>query len=600
MLSQAEQLLQHHYGFQRFREGQQQIITSILMNHNTLGIMPTGGGKSVCYQIPALLRDGVTLVISPLISLMKDQVDALSGLGISAAYINSSLSYREIHQRLQDVGSGQTKLLYVAPERFDSPEFVQEMGQLQIGMVAVDEAHCISQWGHDFRPSYRSLAQAIKRMSPKPQFSAFTATATQEVIEDICSLLDIRQEQIFVTGFARPNLSFSVLKGINKRDYILDYLKTNTGHCGIIYASTRKEVDQLYQFLEGKGYSAGRYHAGLNENQRKLQQEQFLHDHTQVMIATNAFGMGIDKSNVRFVLHYNMPRTIEAYYQEAGRAGRDGEPSECILLFSPRDVQIQKFLIEQGMENEERKLHEYKLLQQMVDYCHTQRCLQSTLTTYFGERDQPDCGQCSHCKDDAELQDITVEAQKICSCVRRINERFGATMVAKILKGSQDKKIKQFGFEKLPTYGLLSHYTEKELVDIINLLVAEGYLFLSEGQYPLLKLDQLALPVLKGEQQVYRRVPKKQEAIVEVNPLFELLRQLRKTIAQEEKLPPYMIFADSTLQVLSQYCPTDKMAMLRIKGIGETKYERYGDRFLNEIKSYLQQHQEATVQTFQD
>lgn len=440
--------------------------------------------------------------------------------------------------------------------------------------------------GHDFRPSYRAIGFFLSQLDQQPYISAFTATATPEVIEDICTLLAIDTEDVYVTGFKRENLAFSVLRGVSKSDFLKEYLQINQNQSGIIYTATRKDVDLLYDYFSSKGYSVGKYHAGLGEEERKSYQEKFLYDDCKIIFATNAFGMGIDKSNVRFVIHYNMPRNLEAYYQEAGRAGRDGDPSECILLYNPRDVQLQKYLIEQSALTPERKSQEYRKLQQMNDYCYSQRCLQSYITSYFGEDIADECGKCSNCKDDFEKVDITVEAQKIFSCIRRMNERFGSTLVAKVLKGSKDKRVLDFQFHKLPTYGLMKKQTEKSIVEMINMLVAEGYLSLTEGEFPVVKLTPSVLPVLKGEEQVFQRVKKQYETVVEDNELFEQLRQLRRDVAAREQVPPYIVFADSTLRELSQQCPTTRADMLRVKGVGEAKFEKYGFEFLQEIIKY--------------
>lgn len=591
MTQSAEQLLKQYYGFLSFKDGQSQIIESIIEGRDTLGIMPTGGGKSVCYQIPALLLPGTTIVISPLISLMKDQVDALGKLGIPSAFINSSLDHAEVEERFFRARQGQYRLLYVAPERLESQRFLALLGSLDISLVAVDEAHCVSHWGHDFRPSYLSIAPMLQELNSRPVVAAFTATATPEVRQDIVSLLRLSDPDVYIAGFDRPNLSFTIIRGENKRDYLQHYIQAHRRQAGIIYAATRKEVDNLCALLQKKGVSAGKYHAGLSDQERIDSQEQFLYDDIQVMIATNAFGMGIDKSNVRYVVHYNMPKNIEAYYQEAGRAGRDGEPGECILLFSPQDIQIQRFLIELSTADPERQANEYHKLQSMIDYCHTPGCLRNYILGYFGEQTGEDCHRCSTCKDDRELTDITVVAQKIFSCIIRMKENFGRTLVAAVLRGSQSKKVAQFGLHRLPTYGLLREMTEKEIVDLLNVLVAEGYLSLTEGQYPLLKLTGKAAPVLNGQARVFHKVQPRKQAVVADDSLFERLRLLRKELSAREQVPPYIIFSDSTLHEMSRLCPTDEESLLSVKGVGNAKLEHYGAQFLKAISDYLQERQ---------
>ncbi|EJL46764.1 MULTISPECIES: DNA helicase RecQ [Brevibacillus] len=586
MLHKAQEVLQKYFGYESFREGQKKIIESLLAGHDTIGIMPTGGGKSICYQVPAMLFDGVTIVISPLISLMKDQVDVLVNMGIAATQINSSLDYSEVRERLRMAARGEYKLLYIAPERLESETFQNLIRNVPISFVAVDEAHCVSQWGHDFRPSYLEIARFLRTLPERPIVAALTATATPEVTADIKRQLSLEDERLFITGFGRDNLILSVRKGENRRGFIQAYLKANRQHAGIIYAATRKDVDALHADLAKRGFSVTKYHAGLSEEERAANQEAFLFDDVRTMVATNAFGMGIDKSNVRYVIHYNMPKNLEAYYQEAGRAGRDGEPSECILLYQPQDIQTQSFFIEQNQLTDERKEHEYKKLYAMVDYCRTPRCLQQYIVQYFGEADAPECGRCHNCTDETELTDITLEAQKIFSCVKRMRERFGAALVAQVLKGSKNKKVTQFRFDQLPTYGLMKEYKEKEIADLIQLLIAEGYLQVTESQYPTVKLGERALPVLKGEERVVQKISLRPVALAEDDELFEQLRSLRKEISQSEGVPPYVIFHDSTLKEMSSLCPTDKQAMLKIKGVGEAKFDKYGHLFLECLQNY--------------
>ncbi|HEA4499444.1 TPA: DNA helicase RecQ [Enterococcus faecium] len=579
-------LLKQYFGYDEFRPGQKEIIQKVIDQENVLGIMPTGSGKSICYQLPALLLDGLTVVVSPLISLMKDQVDAANQLGIPATFINSSLDGYETARRFQEIDRQQYRLLYIAPERFIMPDFIQAMKRWNVRMIAIDEAHCISQWGHDFRPSYLQMANQLDQLPNRPVIVALTATATVQVAADIKRLLKIPENNHIQTGFERENLRFQVIKDQKKEQYLIEYLKINKNQSGIIYAATRKEVDRLYHLLKKFDFSVGRYHGGLNENERTEMQEAFLYDRLQLIVATNAFGMGINKSNVRFVIHYQIPGSLEAYYQEAGRAGRDGLSSEAILLFSPQDIQVQKFFIQQSQREEGQKQKEYEKLKAMTEYVYIESCLQQYILNYFGETSSP-CNRCGNCLDDREIVEVTTEAQMVLSCLKRMGENYGKQMLMKVLAGSKEKKLQALGFGHLSTYGLMKNQSQKETMQLIEYLISNGYLLTINGEYPVLKVTERGIQVLKGQESVYRKEPKKVQQLSdeETDTLFEVLRELRTDLASEAGVPPYVVFSDSTLKEMSRIRPSSRLEMLQIKGVGQSKLDKYGEAFLSRIKN---------------
>lgn len=579
------ELLKKYFGYDEFRPGQREIIQKVMEHEDVLGIMPTGSGKSVCYQLPALMLDGLTIVVSPLISLMKDQVDAANQLGIAATFINSSLNGYETARRFQELEQREIQLLYVAPERFIMPDFIRSMQHWNVQLLAIDEAHCISQWGHDFRPSYLQMAEKLNELIQRPIIVALTATATIAVAEDIKRLLKIPIKNHIQTGFARENLRLQVIKDQKKEQYLVEYLRMNQKQSGIIYAATRKEVDRIYHLLKKFGFNAGRYHGGMSERERTEMQEAFLYDRVELLVATNAFGMGINKSNIRFVIHYQIPGSLEAYYQEAGRAGRDGLLSDAILLFAPQDIQIQKFFIQQSQREDSQKQKEYEKLKAMTEYVYIEDCLQQYILVYFGEDGVP-CERCGNCLDDRELIDVTKETQMVLSCIKRMGENYGKQMLMKVLAGSKEQKVKNFGFDRLSTYGLLKKYAQKDILQLIEFLISGGYLLSVSGEYPVLKVTESGIAVLTGKKQVFKKEPKKVVQLSDeaADSLFEALRELRTDLASEAGVPPYVVFSDSTLKEMSQQRPQNRLAFLQIKGVGQSKLDKYGEAFLAVIK----------------
>lgn len=587
-------VLHKYYGYTSFRKGQENIITSIINKEDVLAIMPTGGGKSICYQVPALCLDGITIVISPLISLMKDQVDALKTMGVKARLINSSLSNSEYSEVLEEIENDECKIIYIAPERLDSMEFVNIIRGKNISQVAIDEAHCVSQWGHDFRVSYKKIPYFINRLDKRPIVTAFTATASNEVREDIINILNLHNPAVYITGFDRENLSINIVKSSSKNKYTLDYVENHKNESGIIYASTRKEVETIYEGLLKRNYSVAKYHAGLSNEARKEYQENFINDDIKIMVATNAFGMGIDKPNIRWVLHYNMPQSIENYYQEIGRAGRDGEDSECVLLFSPGDVHTQKYLVEVGIENPDRKRVQYKKLQQMVDLVYSNTCYRKSILNYFGEPFLEDCNNCSNCLNEGEVVDKTLDAQKVISCIARMKRSFGATMIIDVLRGSKNKKVLDLGFDTLTTYGIMKNYSNEDLKTFINTLVSHGFLDVVEnigprGSFPTIKLNEQSLKVIREEIKVEFKEDKVTKSRYVENELYEMLVSLRSEIAKEEGIAPYMVFGDATLKNMASVYATNKEEMLNISGVGQIKYEKYGKRFEDIIEKYIEE-----------
>lgn len=602
MKQHALRMLETYFGYTSFRPAQEAPIGSLLRNEDVIGIMPTGAGKSICFQIPALCKSGLTIVFSPLISLMKDQVDGLLVQNIPAALINSTLTQAEFNKTMYEVRSGKIKLLYIAPERLGSNFFCNVLRALPIAQVIVDEAHCISEWGHDFRPSYRLIGEWLNSLPKRPIVGAFTATATKYVENDIKKLLGLDNANVYVTGFDRPNLSFSVIRTPKRMDYVVHYVRQHDNENGIIYCATRKDVDRVYENLTRAGIKVGHYHGGLSDEVRREMQNAYADDKLQVMVATNAFGMGIDKSNVRYVLHYQMPRNMESYYQEAGRAGRDGAPAECILLYSGQDVQVHKYLIEQSIETPERQEVELRKLQSMIDYCFCSNCLRKYMLNYFGESTVwTTCDNCSSCKGSGDKVNVTKEAKAIFRAIMGTDERYGASMITSIVRGDRTDRIMRAGHDALPVFGLLSNVDEKSIKGLIQQFVASGYLRSSSGKYPVLSLTAGAEEVLAGHKEVEEikqhvsvpsrtsrstSTPSRGKSSFGSGGLFEHLRQHRKRLAEEAGLRPYLIFPDTVLIDLANLRPTTLGEFGNVKGVGEAKLKKYGLSFLQAIAEY--------------
>ena len=610
-MSQASKILKQYFGYDSFREGQEELVGSILEGQDTFGIMPTGAGKSICFQVPALIMDGITLVISPLISLMKDQVEGLNQAGVHAAYLNSSLTAGQYQKALGFAKEGRYKIIYVAPERLVTDSFLDFALHAHISMLVVDEAHCVSQWGQDFRPSYLKIVEFIGRLPKRPVISAFTATATKEVRDDIIDILLLQNPKVVATGFDRPNLYFAVQSPKDKYGAMKNFLELHPGQSGIIYCLTRKYVEEVYERLGEEGFSVTKYHAGLSDIERKANQEDFIYSRAEIMVATNAFGMGIDKSDVRFVVHYNMPKNMESYYQEAGRAGRDGEAAECILLYAGQDVVTNQFFIDNNKDNQEldevtRQLvaqRDRERLRKMTFYCFTNDCLRDYILRYFGEYGSGYCGNCTNCLSQFETVDVTEIARSIVGCVQSSRQRFGTTVIVDTVHGANTAKIRSYCMDANPHYGELAKIPTHKLRKVINHLQLYGYLHVTNDEYAIVKLTEKSEAVLLGEEQISMKMAKEQEHPAKVKrekrrkgvlsglgdmefteaeeKLFERLRALRTEIAREEKVPPYIVFSDKTLIHMCLLKPETKAGMLAVSGVGEFKYEKYGERFLS-------------------
>lgn len=590
-----EATLKEKFGYDTFRSGQKELIQKVMDGQKAMGIMPTGGGKSICYQLPATLLPGVTLVVSPLISLMKDQVDSLNEVGIPATFLNSTVEWHDREERMRYIESGAVKLLFVAPEKIVDDEFYSWLSALDISLIAIDEAHVLSSWGHDFRNSYLKMIEPLQQLPGEPAWLALTATATEQVQDDLASILQVPAQNIIKTGFERNNLALKIERGVDKSEYVLNYVKNHIDESGIIYAGRREDVDNIYKFLNDNDVKVGRYHAGLSDQERHQQQEDFLFDRINVIVATNAFGMGINKTNVRYVLHFTIPGTIESYYQEVGRAGRDGLPAEAILLYTPADLRLHQFFIDKSQGDDQYKLSLRNKLFEISRFAQTQACLMKFVLDYFGETNTTPCGRCSNCLDDRELTDATADTQKVLSCVVRMNQRYGKKVVTRVLVGKDNMANDWRHFEKLSTFGIFKDRTLKDVSRLIDFLTANGFLKSSGGEYPTLLVSKKGLAVLKGKMNVARKQDLRQETVKPKSmvadgsfdvDLFEKLRALRLKFAKQQGLPPFMIFSDRTLKDMSVKLPTNDQEFLAVSGVGKVKLEQYGPDFIGEIKDF--------------
>lgn len=596
-------VLRQYFGYGEFRKGQESLVDSLLQGRDVLGIMPTGAGKSICYQVPAILMNGITIVVSPLISLMKDQVNALVQQGVNSAYINSSLTNEEYEKTIREASAGKYKILYVAPERLLTGGFLNLCQVIHISMVAIDEAHCVSQWGQDFRPSYLNIKTFINNLPYRPVVGAFTATATNEVKDDVVKILELRNPEVVTTGFDRPNLFFSVLRPDSKNTKLLELVKERRNKSGIIYCSTRKKVESVCDFLIKKGYPATRYHAGLEDKERIKNQDDFVYDRKPIMVATNAFGMGIDKSNVSYVIHYNMPKNIESYYQEAGRAGRDGSEADCILLYARSDIHTNQYFIDNMEPNPQltdeqndfiRKREEARL-KYMTFYCTMSDCLRGQILRYFGDEQHENCGKCSNCLTKFETVDVTIEAQKILSCIIRTGQNYGANMIADVLMGKSNDKIRFAGLDRQSTYGIMKDSKITDIKYIIEKLIEQEYIAEVGVGKPILKVTEMSYPILKGNAsiKIKKTFKLQQKATSEVAEivdasLFELLKAVRTEFAKKKGVPAFLIFSDATLTDMCWKLPTTPQEFLEVNGVGTSKLEKYGDKFIEAIKEYKQ------------